>query len=141
MLRGASWNNNDRDNLLSSNRNNDQPGNRNDNIGFRCVVGANGAYQLTPYDPAFEKKMEKAEDIINRFLSQGGAKDPGSGFARCRTGNAFPARAKMHQPNLRPRAPKPSPRGKDAATAVTRNKRATAPPPTGVLPEPGKRSA
>jgi putative addiction module antidote len=27
----------------------------------------NGAYQLTPYDPAFEKKMEKAEDIIGRY--------------------------------------------------------------------------
>ena len=38
MLRGASWINNDRDNLLSSNRNNDHPGNRNDNNGFRCVV-------------------------------------------------------------------------------------------------------
>jgi putative addiction module antidote len=31
------------------------------------IEGANGAYQLTPYDPAFEKKMEKAEDIINRY--------------------------------------------------------------------------
>ena len=27
----------------------------------------NGTYQLTPYDPAFEKKMEKAEDIIARY--------------------------------------------------------------------------
>ena len=27
----------------------------------------NGAYQLTPYDPAFAKKMEKAEDIIARY--------------------------------------------------------------------------
>jgi putative addiction module antidote len=26
-----------------------------------------GTYQLTPYDPAFEKKMAKAEDIIGRF--------------------------------------------------------------------------
>jgi putative addiction module antidote len=31
------------------------------------IEGANGAYKLTPYDPAFEKKMEKAEDIINRY--------------------------------------------------------------------------
>jgi putative addiction module antidote len=31
------------------------------------IEGANGAYQLTSYDPAFEKKMEKAEDIINRY--------------------------------------------------------------------------
>jgi putative addiction module antidote len=27
----------------------------------------NGAYHLTPYDPAFEKKMKKAEDIFNRY--------------------------------------------------------------------------
>jgi putative addiction module antidote len=26
-----------------------------------------GAYKLTPYDPAFEKKMEKAEDIVRRY--------------------------------------------------------------------------
>jgi putative addiction module antidote len=26
-----------------------------------------GAYQLTPYDPEFEQKMAKAEDIISRY--------------------------------------------------------------------------
>ena len=26
-----------------------------------------GSYQLSPYDPAFEKKMTKAEDIISRY--------------------------------------------------------------------------
>ena len=31
------------------------------------VEGPNGDYQLTPYDPAFEKKMAKAEDIIGRY--------------------------------------------------------------------------
>ena len=31
------------------------------------IEGPNGGYQLTPYDPAFEKKMAKAEDIINRY--------------------------------------------------------------------------
>jgi putative addiction module antidote len=31
------------------------------------VEGPNGGYQLTPYDPAFEKKMKKAEDIIGRY--------------------------------------------------------------------------
>jgi putative addiction module antidote len=31
------------------------------------IEGPNGAYQLTPYDPAFKKKMEKAEDIIGRY--------------------------------------------------------------------------
>jgi len=31
------------------------------------IEGPNGAYQLTPYDPAFEKKMAKAEGIIGRY--------------------------------------------------------------------------
>jgi putative addiction module antidote len=31
------------------------------------IEGPNGAYQLTPYDPAFEKKVKKAEDIIGRY--------------------------------------------------------------------------
>jgi formylglycine-generating enzyme required for sulfatase activity len=44
VLRGGSWNNNDSTNLLSSNRNNDTPTNRNDNNGFRVVleVGSGG---------------------------------------------------------------------------------------------------
>ncbi len=31
------------------------------------IEAADGTYQLTPYDPAFEKKMAKAEDIIGRY--------------------------------------------------------------------------
>jgi len=31
------------------------------------VEAPDGSYQLTPYDPAFEKKMAKAEDIIRRY--------------------------------------------------------------------------
>jgi len=31
------------------------------------VEGADGTYQLTPYDPAFESKMAKADDIIHRY--------------------------------------------------------------------------
>ena len=44
VLRGGSWNNNNRDNLLSSYRNNNDPENRNDNNGFRvvCVAGSGG---------------------------------------------------------------------------------------------------
>ena len=38
VLRGASWNNDDADNLLSSYRNNNTADNRNNNIGFRCVL-------------------------------------------------------------------------------------------------------
>jgi len=28
---------------------------------------AEGGYRLTPYDPAFEKKMKKAEEIMGRY--------------------------------------------------------------------------
>ena len=33
------------------------------------VEAPDGSYQLTPYDPEFEKKMAKAEDIIRRYLN------------------------------------------------------------------------
>ena len=31
------------------------------------LIEAPDGYRLTPYDPAFEKKMAKAEDIIGRY--------------------------------------------------------------------------
>lgn len=31
------------------------------------IEAAEGDYRLTPYDPAFEKKMEKAEQIMFRY--------------------------------------------------------------------------
>jgi len=31
------------------------------------IESPNGSYQLTPYDPSFEKKMAQAEDIISRY--------------------------------------------------------------------------
>ena len=31
------------------------------------VEAPDGAYQLTPYDPAFANKMTKAEEIISRY--------------------------------------------------------------------------
>jgi putative addiction module antidote len=31
------------------------------------IEGPDGAYQLTPYDPSFVKKMEKTEQIIGRY--------------------------------------------------------------------------
>ncbi len=43
VLRGASWNNHDRGNLLSSNRNHNAPTNRNNNNGFRVVVAGASA--------------------------------------------------------------------------------------------------
>ena len=47
VLRGGSWNNGNSINLLSSNRNNNAPDNRNDNNGFRLVlVGSGGARKV-----------------------------------------------------------------------------------------------
>ena len=31
------------------------------------IDGPDGTYRLTPYDPVFEKKIAKAEDIIGRY--------------------------------------------------------------------------
>ena len=31
------------------------------------IDAPDGTYRLTPYDPVFEKKMAKAEDIIGRY--------------------------------------------------------------------------
>ena len=31
------------------------------------TLAPDGSYHLSPYDPAFEKKMAKAEDIIGRY--------------------------------------------------------------------------
>lgn len=31
------------------------------------IEAPDGSYRLTPYDPAFEAKMTKADDIINRY--------------------------------------------------------------------------
>ncbi|MBC8167875.1 MAG: AbrB family transcriptional regulator [Bryobacteraceae bacterium] len=31
------------------------------------IEAPDGGYRLTPFDPAFEKKMAKAEDIIGRY--------------------------------------------------------------------------
>jgi putative addiction module antidote len=31
------------------------------------VESTDGAYELTPYDPDFAEKMDKAEDIMNRY--------------------------------------------------------------------------
>jgi len=31
------------------------------------IEAPDGAYQLTPYDPEFEKKMARVEDLISRY--------------------------------------------------------------------------
>ena len=32
-----------------------------------AVEAADGSYRLTPYDPAFARKMEKADEIMRRY--------------------------------------------------------------------------
>ena len=39
----------------------------NDGEPLFLIEGPDGSYLLTPYDPAFEDKMAKAEDIISRY--------------------------------------------------------------------------
>ncbi|PZN82862.1 MAG: hypothetical protein DM484_05690 [Candidatus Methylumidiphilus alinenensis] len=43
VLRGGSWNNNGR-NVRSANRNRNEPGNRNNNIGFRLALAQKDSY-------------------------------------------------------------------------------------------------
>jgi hypothetical protein len=93
VLRGGSWINNDPANLRAANRNHNDPGNRNDNIGFRVVV-VGGAF----------RKAATLQDS-----------------ARCRMGNAPVRPEPRSQPNLPEHAPRP--RGKDAARAVAGNGR------------------
>jgi len=31
------------------------------------IEASDGAYQITPYDSTFEKKLEKSEEIIGRY--------------------------------------------------------------------------
>ena len=38
-----------------------------DFLTFELIEAPDGSYQLSPYDPAFEEKMAKAEDIISRY--------------------------------------------------------------------------
>ena len=54
VVRGGSWGNNNPDNLRASYRNNNHPGNRNNNIGFRVVVvgAACKAAQMRKQKPA-----------------------------------------------------------------------------------------
>jgi putative addiction module antidote len=39
----------------------------NDGEPLFLIEAPGGSYRLTPYDPGFEKKMTKAEDIVNRY--------------------------------------------------------------------------
>jgi putative addiction module antidote len=41
--------------------------NTKDGAPLYLIEASEGGYRLTPYDPSFEEKMTKAEDIISRY--------------------------------------------------------------------------
>jgi putative addiction module antidote len=41
--------------------------NTKDGAPLYLIEAPEGGYRLTPYDPSFEEKMAKAEDIISRY--------------------------------------------------------------------------
>jgi putative addiction module antidote len=41
--------------------------NTKDGAPLYLIAAPEGGYRLTPYDPSFEEKMAKAEDIISRY--------------------------------------------------------------------------
>jgi hypothetical protein len=48
-------------------RGSDQPSDTADGEPLFLIEASDGGYILTPYDPDFQKKMAKADDIINRY--------------------------------------------------------------------------
>lgn len=81
VLRGGCWNNNDRANLLSSYRNHNQPGNRNNNNGFRCVLVVSGGKALEPAVRSVRPRKQSAWIHLGRKLWVNSAKkepNPGS---------------------------------------------------------------
>ncbi len=95
VVRGGSWNNDNPDNLSCAYRNNNHPDNRDNNIGFRCVVVGESARRC------FRKR--------NRL-------------AWCWPG-ARPCQSEPRSHLIRPAKPRRS-RGKDAARAVAGRPRA-----------------
>ncbi|MEI7938577.1 MAG: hypothetical protein WCK27_17980 [Verrucomicrobiota bacterium] len=68
MIRGGSWNNNGR-NCRSANRNNNNPSNRNNNIGFRVVLAPaqplrRRAYWLTRRPSCPARKSERGQTEV-----------------------------------------------------------------------------
>jgi hypothetical protein len=89
VLRGASWNNNERVNLRSSYRNNDDPRNRNDNNGFRVVlVVAGGKAFVKPTNrrdgwPGLKPCQPRAKNSLTRAASPWRKRAHGWGMAAC----------------------------------------------------------
>jgi len=76
VLRGGSWNNNDRGNLLSSNRNHNTPDNRNNNNGFRVVVVVgSGGKAREPAGGKVRPRKQSAWIGVGRKLCNDSAKN------------------------------------------------------------------
>ena len=75
VLRGGSWNNNERTNLLSSNRNHNIPGNRNNNNGFRLVLVVSGGKARQPAGRESDQCQRSARTLAGRNLFQSRAKN------------------------------------------------------------------
>ncbi len=80
MLRGGSWINNDPDNLRAANRNHNDPGNRNNNCGFRVVCGV----ESRKAGPAVNRRDDVREFLL-RVRSQD-AQPNSVGHAPCTRG-------------------------------------------------------
>ena len=93
VLRGGSFNNNAR-NLRASNRNRNEPGNRNNNIGFRCVrdvergrasVSAAGAAAVTAVAGVRSPLPDRAPDERRTASGVEQQEGPGPGVAPSET--------------------------------------------------------
>lgn len=95
VLRGGSWNNNPR-NLRLSNRNDNDPSNRNDDNGVRCAREA----EPGPRRPG---AVAPAIMVAGGVPSPRPGRAPGTGFSPCRTVPSHPVDGE------RPEARSPSP--------------------------------
>ena len=106
VVRGGSWNNNERVNLRSAYRNNDDPRNRNDNNGFRVVlVGGGGkAWKGLQRSARCQAGTRPARPVPKKTRSLTRSTSPrNKSCARllarpaCRGKDAVPARGPVHQ--------------------------------------------
>ena len=83
VLRGGSWNNNAQ-NVRSAYRNHNEPGNRNNNIGFRCAQAQDRAGWLGFEQTRVQSAVRRRKEIGVRCVSSGPAE-----AARTLTGTLF----------------------------------------------------
>jgi hypothetical protein len=95
VLRGASWINNDESNTRSSNRNNNEPMNRNNNIGFRCVLVVVGGKAYQPNNrrdrrPGQKPRLRGAKNSLTWMASPWVKRTHGWGLAAASAGAGNP---------------------------------------------------